>query len=72
MTKSVSDFAASMDAILNSVEHKNLFGTRYKTASDQNCVKDHDHEKSCGDSSMADDNDAKKKGKLPPWLKKKK
>lgn len=73
MTKSVSDFvAASMDAVLKSSEHKTLFGYK-KFASDTNCAEDHEHDKeSCGDSMMADDNDAKKKGKMPPWLKDKK
>src|SRR5579885_3733462 len=67
--KSVSDFvAATMDAVLRSEEHKSLFGTQYKFASDENdakakkcskCGKDMD---SCMcDSAMADDNDARKK-----------
>jgi len=64
--QSVSDFvAAAMDAVLKSQEHKSLFGTQYKFASDLNdamdkcakCKKDKD---SCMcDSSMADDNDEK-------------
>ena len=69
--KSVSDFvAAAMDAALKSDEHKSLFNTQYKYASaeDENdakdkcskCDKKHDECK-CGDSMMADDNDAKKK-----------
>jgi len=40
INKSVSDFvAASMDAVLNSQEHKSLFGTTYKYASDENDAK---------------------------------
>src|ERR1039457_2821499 len=69
--KSVSDFvAATMDAVLNSAEHKALFGTTYKYASEKcsKCSMSKDSCK-CGDSAMADDNEAKKK--LPPWLKKK-
>lgn len=69
--KSVSDFvAAAMNAALQSEEHKSLFNTQYKFASaeDENdakdkcskCDKKHDECK-CGDSMMADDNDAKKK-----------
>src|SRR5574339_355107 len=82
--KSVSDFvAATMDAVLKSAEHKSLFGTQYKFASeDENdekdkcskCGKKHSGDDKCkcgdsmmaddkdsGDSSYADDNDAKKK-----------
>lgn len=69
--KSVSDFvAAAMNAALQSEEHKSLFNTQYKFASaeDENdakdkcskCDKKHDECK-CGDSMMADDNDARKK-----------
>ena len=63
--QSVSDFvAATMDAVLNSAEHKALFGTQYKFAQDMNDAKKHDsmcakHNKM--DSCAADDNDAKKK-----------
>ena len=60
--QSVSDFvAASMDAVLNSKEHKALFETQYKTAA-KCCAKCGKSDGcSCMDSSMADDNDAKKK-----------
>ena len=62
--QSVSDFvAASMDAVLNSKEHKSLFGTQYKFAQDLNdAKKKKDDDK---DSCMADDddNDARKKEK---------
>jgi len=62
--QSVSDFvAATMDAVLNSPEHKSLFGQPYKQAkSDKMCAKcgsDHSDKDSC----MADDNAAKKKKK---------
>lgn len=73
--KSVSDFvAAAMDATLKSAEHRSLFGTQYKFASDENdakCTKCASDKCTCGDSSMADDNDVKK-GKMPPWLMKNK
>src|SRR5574338_962598 len=40
-TNSVSDFvAATMDAVLKSEQHKSLFGTQYKYASDENAGKD--------------------------------
>jgi hypothetical protein len=65
--KSVSDFvAAAMDATLNSAEHKALFGTQYKFASDENAAKDKcgkcskDKDSCMCDSAMADDNDARK------------
>lgn len=66
--KSVSDLvAAAMDAALKSDEHKSLFGTQYKYASDENdakCAKCGSESCSCGDSSMAwDDNDARAKAK---------
>src|SRR5713226_5790124 len=63
--KSVSDFvAATMDAVLNSAEHKALFGTQYKFAQDLNNAGSKDsmcskHNKM--DSCSADDQDAKKK-----------
>src|SRR5271166_3611467 len=73
--KSVSDFvAATMDAVLNSAEHKALFGTQYKFAQDMNAAKakcskcDKDKDSCMCDSAHADDQDAKK-GKMPPWLK---
>ena len=60
-SQSISDFVAStMDATLKSEAHNTLFGTRYKTASDELLASDHEDKESC-DSSMADDNDAKKK-----------
>jgi hypothetical protein len=55
---SISDFvAASMDAVLKSEEHKSLFGSQYKFASDENaakCEKCQEEVCSC-DSSEADD-----------------
>ena len=60
--QSVSDFvAATMDAVLNSKEHKSLFGTQYKFAQDLNAAKKKKDEDK--DSCMADDddNDARKK-----------
>lgn len=58
--KSVSDFvAATMDAVLNSAEHKALFSTQYKFASDSSCAKC-GHKHGDMDSCMADDNDARK------------
>lgn len=64
--QSVSDFvAAAMDAALKSEEHKSLFGL-HKSAQDLNDAKDkcgkcHEDKDSCScDSSMADDNDARK------------
>jgi hypothetical protein len=56
--QSVSDFvAATMDAVLNSKEHKSLFATQYKKAGESMCAK---HSKM--DSCAADDeNDARKK-----------
>jgi hypothetical protein len=66
--QSVSDFvAATMDAVLNSKEHKSLFDVQYKYAQDMNAAKDSC--KKCGsghsdkDSCMADDNDARKSKK---------
>ena len=58
--QSVSDFvAATMDAVLNSKEHKSLFATQYKKASESMCEK---HSKM--DSCDADDeNDARRKAK---------
>jgi hypothetical protein len=76
--KSVSNFvAAAMDAALKSAEHKSLFGTQYKFASevDENdakggCAKCKKESCECMDSSMSDDqnlsddeNDARKKKK---------
>ena len=60
--QSVSDFvAATMDAVLNSKEHKSLFGTQYKFAQDLNDAKKKKDD-SDKDSCMADDdNDARKK-----------
>ena len=66
--QSVSDFvAATMDAVLNSKEHKSLFDVQYKYAQDMNDAKkgkcsdcDKDKESCSCDSSMADDNDARK------------
>lgn len=63
--QSVSDFvAASMNAVLNSKEHKSLFDVQYKYAQDMNAAKDSCSEcgsKHDGDSCMADDdNDARK------------
>ncbi len=66
--QSVSDFvAATMDAVLNSKEHKSLFDVQYKYAQDMNDAKkghcskcDKDMESCSCDSSMADDNDARK------------
>lgn len=71
--QSVSDFvAASMSAVLDSKEHKDLFATQYKKAKDSMCAK-HGKMDSCAaddqeakskkssDSSDADDQDAKKK-----------
>jgi hypothetical protein len=59
--QSVSDFvAAHMDAVLNSKEHKSLFGTQYKFAQDLNDAKKKKDD-SDKDSCMADDQDAKKK-----------
>jgi hypothetical protein len=57
----IADFVAnSMDAALKSDEYKTLFGTQYKTAGEK-CAKCHkDHEDCMCDSSMADDQDAKK------------
>ena len=52
--QSVSDFvAATMDAVLNSKEHKSLFATQYKTASAKcsKCGSMHEDKDSC----MADD-----------------
>jgi hypothetical protein len=59
---SIADFvAASMDAALKSQEYKTLFGTQYKTAGEK-CAKCHKDMEDCMcDSSMADDQDAKKK-----------
>lgn len=55
--QSVSDFvAATMDAVLNSKEHKDLFATQYKKAKDSMCAK---HGKM--DSCAADDQEAKSK-----------
>ena len=55
--QSVSDFvAATMQAVLNSKEHKSLFATQYKKAGDSMCA---EHGKM--DSCAADDQDAKKK-----------
>jgi len=52
--QSVSDFvAATMDAVLNSKEHKSLFDTQYKFAQDQNAAKKDEDKDSC----MADDDD---------------
>lgn len=69
----ISDFvAATMDAVLKSDEHKSLFATQYKYASDENdapCPVCKQSPCVC-DKNKADDNDAAKKGKLPPWLKK--
>ena len=72
--QSVSDFvAATMDAVLNSKEHKDLFATQYKKAKDSMCAKhgkmdscaaddqEAKSKKSSSDSSDADDQDAKKK-----------
>ncbi len=69
--QSVSDFvAASMNAVLNSKEHKSLFDVQYKYAQDMNDAKkgkcsdcDKSKEDCKCDSSMADDddNDARKK-----------
>ena len=57
--QSVSDFVASaMDAVLKSEAHNTLFGTHYKTASDELLASDHKEEEDC---SLADDNDARKK-----------
>jgi hypothetical protein len=58
----IADFVAnSMDAALKSQEYKDLFGTQYKTAGDK-CSKCHKDMEDCMcDSSMADDQDAKKK-----------
>lgn len=62
--KSVSDFvAATMDAVLNSKEHKSLFGTQYKYAAKSKSSKSKMCAKckcrldecECGDMSMADD-----------------
>lgn len=68
--QSVSDFvAASMNAVLNSKEHKSLFDVQYKYAQDMNDAKkgkcadcDKSKEDCKCDSSMADDddNDARK------------
>ena len=67
--KSVSDYvAATMNAVLNSDEHKSLFAN-YKTASDENNVSDSLCAKckyskdscTCGSSMSADDNDARTK-----------
>lgn len=71
--KNISDFvAASMDAVLNSDQHKSLFNTQYKFASDQNdarakakkdCCKECGCElvkgecKECDSSSAWDDSD---------------
>jgi len=60
--QSVSDFVATtMDAILKSDQHKALFDTQYKVASDNNAAKSKDSKESKTDSSCADDNEAKKK-----------
>lgn len=83
--KSVSDFvAATMDAVLKSEAHKSLFGTQYKFASDESFADDSKCSKcenatctcekdtsSADDMLDADDNEAKKKKGLPPWLQKK-
>lgn len=67
--QSVSDFvAATMDAVLNSKEHKSLFDVQYKYAQDMNAAKDSCSDcgsKHDGDSCMADDdnNDARKSKK---------
>lgn len=67
--KSVSDYvAATMDAVLKSPQHKSLFGTQYKFASDNNDAKSKKSktekcakckcridECECGDSSYLDD-----------------
>lgn len=63
--KNVSDFvAATMNAVLNSSEHKSLFDSTYKTASDQNNAKEKCEKCSmskdscsCGDVLKADDNE---------------
>ncbi|HEY5268016.1 MAG TPA: hypothetical protein VII94_02685 [Candidatus Saccharimonadales bacterium] len=64
--QSVSDLvAAAMDAAINSKEHKALFSSQFKYASDVNdakCTKCSKDKESCMcDSAMADDNDARKK-----------
>lgn len=68
--QSVSDFVAStMDAVLNSKEHKAMFGGQYKYAQDMNdaknkCSKCDKSKSECKcDSSMADDFDARFKKK---------
>jgi len=71
--QSVSDFvAASMNAVLNSKEHKSLFDVQYKYAQDMNDAKkgkcgecDKSKEDCKCDSSKADDddNDARKRAK---------
>lgn len=59
--KGIADFvAATMDAVLNSAEHKALFGSNYKFASGK-CSKCGSESCSCGDSMHADDNDKKSK-----------
>lgn len=67
--KNISDYvAAAMDAALKSEAHQSLFGTQYKYASDQSDAKDKcskcGDKCSCGDTMMADDQDAKKKKEL--------
>ena len=62
--QSVSDFvAATMDAVLNSKEHKSLFATQYKKATTLPRLWQ-DKESCSYDSAMADDQDAKKKKEI--------
>src|ERR1700722_1506545 len=61
--QSVSDFvAASMDAVLKSKEHRDLFATQYRRAGAEHCEKCEKSKDQCScDSSAADDNEARKK-----------